>query len=137
MAVEMTEEQIQAARAKAAEVRNISGGVVGQFTPKEITVKAEDLSTSGSTVGLKIPAGKFVYGAYVKNTADDLGGSGTLTIAVGEVELIEDATAANIKGAGVAALFAEPTFLADETEVTLTPSAAYTAGKLVVGVIYG
>ena len=141
MAVHMTEEEMKAAREKAAEIRKISGGVIGQFTPKEIAVDAKLISTSaGTTIGLKVPAGKFVYGAYVKNEANDLASTGaaTLTVSVGSIAILSNVPLADLKGKGAAALDTSPDYSATEREVKLQAgTAAYTAGKLIVGVIYG
>ena len=138
MSIYMEEADMDRARAKAAEQRNRDGGVVGNFTPKEITIEVKDLTAEeANAIELKVPAGKFVYGAYVKNLANDLGGSGTLTVKVGNTTLLNAVTAANLKGKGVAALNATPAFVAEKSNITLTPSAAYTAGKVTVGIIYG
>lgn len=140
MAVHMTEDEMKAARAKAAEVRNISGGVIGQFTPKEISVNAADLAVGENLIGLKVPADKFVYGAYIKNAADDLasGGAATVKVTVGSTDVISAQGLSDLKGKGVAALDTTPDYAGAEREVKLTVgTAAYTAGKLIVGVIYG
>lgn len=136
----MTEDEMKAARAKAAEVRNISGGVIGQFTPKEISVNAADLAVSENLIGLKVPADKFVYGAYIKNAADDLasGGAAKVKVTVGSTDVINATGISDLKGKGVAVLDASPDYASAEREVKLTvDTAAYTAGKLIVGVIYG
>ena len=124
----------------AEELRKVSGGVVGHFTPKEMVVDATKLAVSANTIGLKVPANKFVYGAYIKNEADDLasGGSATVKVTVGSTDLISATGISDLKGKGVAVLDASPDFASAEREVKLTvATAGYTAGKLVVGVIYG
>lgn len=124
----------------AEELRKVSGGVIGHFTPKEITVDAAKLAVSANTIGLKVPANKFVYGAYIKNEADDLasGGAATVKVTVGSTDVISATGISDLKGKGVAVLDASPDFAAAEREVKLTvATAAYTAGKLIVGVIYG
>ncbi len=124
----------------AEELRKVSGGVIGHFTPKEITVDAAKLAVSANNIGLKVPANKFVYGAYIKNEADDLasGGAATVKVTVGSTDVISATGISDLKGKGVAALDASPDFAAAEREVKLTvATAAYTAGKLIVGVIYG
>ena len=121
-------------------MRKVSGGVIGHFTPKELTVEAKDLIVGANTIGLKVPANKFVYGTYIKNEADDLasGGAATVKVTVGSTDTISATALADLKGKGVAALDASPDFSAAEREVKLTvATAAYTAGKLIVGVIYG
>lgn len=124
----------------AEELRKVSGGVIGHFTPKEITVDAAKLAVGANTIGLKVPANKFVYGAYIKNETNDLasGGAATAKVTVGATDVIEATALANLKGKGVAVLDASPDYAAAEREVKLTVgTAAYTAGKLIVGVIYG
>lgn len=124
----------------AEELRKVSGGVIGHFTPKEIAVDAAKLAVSANNIGLKVPANKFVYGAYIKNEANDLasGGAATVKVTVGSTDVISATGISDLKGKGVAALDASPDFAAAEREVKLTvATAAYTAGKLIVGVIYG
>lgn len=136
----MTEAEMDAAREKAAELRNVAGGVVGQFTPKEIVVDAKLLAVSANTINLKVPADKFLYGAYIKNPGDDLasGGAATVKVTVGSTDVISATGLSDLKGKGVAALDTTPDYSHAEREVKLTvATAAYTAGKLIVGVIYG
>ena len=124
----------------AEELRKVSGGVVGHFTPKELVVDAAKLAVSANNIGLKVPANKFVYGAYIKNEANDLasGGAATVKVTVGSTDVISATGLSDLKGKGVAVLDASPDFAAAEREVKLTvATAAYTAGKLIVGVIYG
>ena len=124
----------------AEELRKVSGGVIGHFTPKEITVDATELAVSANNIGLKVPANKFVYGAYIKNETNDLAsdGAATVKVTVGSTDVISATGISGLKGKGVAVLDASPDFAATEREVKLTvDAAAYTAGKLIVGVIYG
>ena len=116
------------------ELRKVRGGVIGCLTPKEIIIdvkeKPELGAVSDNAVGIKVPAGKFVYAAYVKNLADDLvsGGNATVAVKVGNTALL----------AATATQAAAPTFVAADADVKLTvAAAALTAGKLAVGVIYG
>ena len=123
----------------AEKLRKVRGGVIGCFTPKETVIDfAEDaaMGTVGDhEVGIKVPADKFVYGAYVKGTADIAGATATVAVKVGATTAVD---AAVIAGAGNAALLAEPVYGADEREVIITVAvAALTAGKATVGVIYG
>lgn len=124
----------------AEELRKISGGVIGQFTPKETTVDAKDLAVGENTIALKVPAGKFVFGAYIKNADDRLASSGaaTVKVTVGSTDVISATGLSDLKGKGVAALDSSPDYAAAEREVKLTvATAAYTAGALTIGVIYG
>lgn len=123
----------------AEELRKISGGVVGQFTPKETTVEAKDLIVGANTIGLKVPAGKFVFGAYIKNADNKLasGGAATVKVTVGSTDVINATGLSDLKGSGVAALDTSPDYASTEREVKLTvATAAYTAGTLTIGVIY-
>ena len=124
----------------AEELIKVSGGVVGHFTPKEIIVDAAGLAVGANTIELKVPAKKFLYGTYIKNEADDLasGGAATVKVTVGSTDTISATGISDLKGKGVAALDATPDYAAAAREVKLTvATAAYTAGKLTVGVIYG
>ena len=125
-------------------LRKVRGGVIGCLTPKEIIIdvkeKPELGTVSDNVVGIKVPAGKFVYAAYVKNLANDLasGGAATVAVKVGANAVLAATNIADIKGKGKAAQAAAPDFATAEREVKLTvATATYTAGKLVVGVIYG
>jgi hypothetical protein len=124
----------------AEELRKVSGGVIGHFTPKEITVDAAKLAVSANNIGLKVPANKFVYGAYIKNEADDLASAGaaTIKVTVGSTDVISATGISDLKGKGVAMLDATPDFSGSEREVKITVgTAVYTAGKVTIGVIYG
>ena len=124
----------------AEELRKVSGGVIGHFTPKELVVDATKLAVSANNIGLKVPANKFVYGAYIKNEDNDLASDGdaTVKVTVGTTDVISATGITNLKGKGVAVLDASPDFATAEREVKLTvATAGYTAGKLIVGVIYG
>ena len=124
----------------AEELRKVSGGVVGHFTPKELVVDATKLAVSANNIGLKVPANKFVYGAYIKNETNDLAsdGASTVKVTVGATDVISATGISDLKGKGVAVLDTSPNFATAEREVKLTvATATYTAGKLVVGVIYG
>ena len=131
----------------AEELRRISGGVVGQFTPKEVTIDIAKNPSLGETgdngLGLFVPAGKFIYGAYIK--AGDVGvtssGSATLALKVGSTTVYGSTPVAKSyleANEGVAELASAPAFVADGGELQLTvATAAVTAGKLTIGVIYG
>lgn len=123
-------------------LNNVNGGVIGNFTPITTTIdlaKKPELGAIGAhDLGLKIPAGKFIVGAFIKNPKGDLAEvEGTLTVTVdGQNEV--DATAASaLKGKGVAAISSEPYYLEEEANILLTvATAAITAGTITVGVIY-
>ena len=128
----------------AEQLRKVSGGVIGHFTPKECVIDLAaapfNAAVGSNLIGLKVPANKFVYGAYIKNEADDLasGGAAKVKVTVGSTDIINATGISDLKGKGVAVLDASPDYAATEREVTLTvDTAAYTAGKLIVGVIYG
>ena len=120
----------------AEELRKVSGGVIGHFTPKERQINVEnylDKTKAGDNViGLKVPAGRFVVGAYVKNPANDLVG-GNVGVKVGGTAVL---AAGDVKGTGLMAILEEPIFVAEATDATLTVSADLTKGNLTVGVIY-
>lgn len=125
-------------------LRKVRGGVIGCLTPKEITIDVKERpelgAVSDNAVGIKVPAGKFVYAAYVKNLAGDLtsGGAATVAVKVGTNSVLAATAIADIKGKGKAAQAAAPTFVTADADVKLTvATAALTAGKLAIGVIYG
>lgn len=141
----------------AEELRKVSGGVVGQFTPKEVEVDYTQLagSAGAKSIGLKVPAGKLIIGGYIKNKADDYAGSGaTLRLSIASYAGDEKfgaaaATVDAVKGKGVyQPVLADPDnastpdttsaaiFTTAEADVQLTTGAAPTAGKLIVGVLY-
>jgi hypothetical protein len=125
----------------AEQLRHTSGGVIGHFTPKEVVVdfkSTPELGTVGDhKIDLRIPKNRFLVGAYIKNDTNDLAGGAGFAVKVGEVEDLPSGAQADVKGNGVAVLLAEPVYGADVREVELTVStAAATAGKLTVGVIY-
>lgn len=126
------------------ELRKVRGGVIGCLTPKEIIIDVAERPELGAVddnkVGIKVPAGKFVYAAYVKNLADDLasGGAATVAVKVGTNDVLAATAITAIKGKGKAAQATTPTFVDADADVKLTvATAALTAGKLAVGVIYG
>ena len=127
----------------AEDLRRVSGGVIGHFTPKEITVDISEKPELGkvgdNAIGLKVPANRFVIGAYIKNVDGDLaGGSGaTAKVTVGSNAVTSATAFDTIKGSGVSAIKATPNFNTTEAEVKLTVATAnLTAGKLTIGVIY-
>ena len=126
----------------AEELRKVSGGVIGHFTPKECVIDlAKDAykgAVGSNLIGLKVPAGKFIIGAYLKNLDDALAGAGaTLGITVGSTAILSGAALADVKGKGKAVIATSPSFFAAESEVKLVVgTSALTAGKLTIGVIY-
>jgi hypothetical protein len=126
----------------AEELRKVSGGVIGHFTPKECVIDlAEDAfkgAVGSNIIGLKVPANKFIIGAYLKNLDDALAGAGaTLAIAVGANTVLSAQALADVKGKGKAAIATAPAYVTAESDVKLVVgTAALTAGKLTVGVIY-
>ena len=126
----------------AEELRKVSGGVIGHFTPKEMVIDLAETPLKGAVgsnlIGMKIPAGKFIVGAYLKNLDNALAGTGaTMGITVGSDAVLTGAALADVKGKGVGVIDATPAFEAYEADVKLVVgTAALTAGKLTVGVIY-
>ena len=126
----------------AEELRKVSGGVVGHFTPKEcvidLAVDVSKGSVGSNLIGMKVPANKFIIGAYLKNLDDALAGSGaTLGVTVGSTAILSGAALADVKGKGKAVIATAPSYFTAESEVKLVVgTAALTAGKLTVGVIY-
>ena len=126
----------------AEELRKVSGGVIGHFTPKECVIDLAVDTLKGAVgsniIGLKVPAGKLIVGAYLKNLDNALAGSGaTMGITVGSTAILSGASLSDVKGKGKAVIATSPSFIAAESDVKLVVgTAALTAGKLTIGVIY-
>lgn len=123
-------------------LNNVNGGVIGNFTPITTTIdlaKKPELGAIGAhDLGLKIPAGKFIVGAFIKNPKGDLAEvEGTLTVTIDGQNEVTATAASALKGKGVAAISAEPYYLEEEANILLTvATAAVTEGTITVGVIY-
>ena len=126
----------------AEELRKVSGGVIGHFTPKECVIDLAVDSAKGAigsnVIGLKVPANKFIVGAYLKNLDDALAGAGaTLAVGVGSNTILSAQALADVKGKGKAVIATAPVYVTAESDVKLIVSSAnLTAGKLTIGVIY-
>ena len=144
----------------AEELRKVSGGVIGHFTPKEVEVNYTALASTGDkSIGLTVPAGKLIIGGYITNEADDVASSGSATLRLkavdydGSNDQAFGAAAigkAAIKGSGafcpiLTDLGTSPEadnvpsgiFTTVKTDIVVTvATAGLTAGKLKVGVIY-
>lgn len=123
-------------------LNNVNGGVIGNFTPITTTVdlaKKPELGEVGAhDLGITIPAGKFIIGAFIKNPKGDLAEvEGTLTVTVDGQDEVTATAASALKGKGVAAIASEPYYLEEEANILLTvATAAVTEGTITVGVIY-
>ena len=126
----------------AEDLRKVSGGVIGHFTPKECVIDLVADATKGATgsnlIGMKIPANKFIIGAYLKNLDDALAGAGaTMGVTVGSTAILSNASLSDVKGKGKAVIATAPTYITAESDVKLIVGTAnLTAGKLTIGVIY-
>ena len=144
----------------AEQLRKVSGGVVGHFTPKEVIVDYTALAETGDkSVGLTVPAGKLIIGGYITNEADDLASAGSATLRLKAVDYdgsndqaFGDAAIAkaDLKGKGVycpilkdlgtspeADNIPAAVFTTVKTDVVVTVgTAGLSAGKLKVGVLY-
>lgn len=123
-------------------LNNVNGGVIGNFTPITTTIdlaKKPELGVVGAhDLGITIPAGKFIVGAFIKNPKGDLAEvEGTLTVTVDGQDEVTATAASALKGKGVAAIASEPYYLEEEANILLTvATAAVTEGTITVGVIY-
>jgi len=127
----------------AEELRKIDGGVIGNFSTKEcvvdLAVDSALAATGSNLLGFRIPKGHFVVGAFIQNIADDLASSGsaTLGVTVGSTAVLAATGKADIKGAGKCTIATAPVCMTSDAEVKLVVgTAACTAGKLKIGVIY-
>lgn len=123
-------------------LNNVNGGVIGNFTPITTTVdlaKKPELGEVGAhDLGITIPAGKFIVGAFIKNPKGDLAEvAGTFTVTVDEQNEVPATAASALKGKGIAAIASEPYYLEEEANIFLTvATSAVTEGTITVGVIY-
>ena len=127
----------------AEELRKVSGGVIGHFTPKECVIDLAVDATKGAVgsnlIGMRVPANKFIIRADLKKLVDALAstGSATLAVAVGANTILSAQALADVKGKGKAAIATAPVYVTAESDVKLTvATAGLTAGKLTIGVIY-
>lgn len=134
----------------AEQLRKTAGGVVGAFTPKEIECSLVTSATGDITTGLKVPAGKIIIGAYIKNLKDDVAsaGSATAQIKIGSTSIGTAIAKANLKGTCVyvpittyvsADKDTQPSSIVTsaETDVKVTVgTAVFSAGEVTVGVLY-
>ena len=142
----------------AEDLRKVSGGVIGQFTPKEVLVDYTQLnSAADKSINLFVPKGKLVIGGYIKTveTPDTEGSnSATLRIKVGDTAIGSGALTVVTSGTGANVGAYQPVltdlgtapeadnipsaiYTTAETEVKLTVgSNGLTAGKFRVGVLY-
>ena len=125
-------------------LRHIKGGVIGCFTPVEATLNFTETPELGEVgevkLGIKVPAGKFVYGVFARNANNDLeaDGEATITVKVGETTELNALALAAVKGTGKAKIVGEPLYVNKDTELLLDISVAnLTKGKLSIGVLYG
>ena len=122
-------------------LNNVNGGVIGNFTPITTTVdlaKKPELGAVGShDLGITIPAGKFIVGAFIKNKENDLVGDGaSVALVCGNADFIDATEVAGIKGSGIGGCF-EGHYIEADTEVELEVSTAdLTAGTLEIGILY-
>lgn len=126
----------------------VDGGVVGNFTPKCVMADLAGAATGDHSIGLKVPAGKIITAAFIKNLADDLtsSGSATIRLKVGSDAIGSAIGKASLKGTAVYVPITtesggdtSPSAIVttEETEVKVTVgTAAITTGKLLVGVLY-
>jgi hypothetical protein len=123
-------------------LNNVIGGVIGNFTPVTTTInlaKKPELGEVGAhDLGLTIPAGKFIVGAFIRNPKGDLEEvAGTLTVTIDGQNEVPATAASALKGKGVAAIASEPYYLEEDANIILTvATSAITEGTITVGVIY-
>jgi len=127
----------------AEQVRRIKGGVIGGFTPVQARVVADEipegLEVGEHKLGIKVPAGHFIYGVSLRNVKDDLVGAGAvLGVKIGMVAELQDVAIDTIKGVGIAKIVEEPLCLEEDAELLLeVADAPIEKGTLDIGLIYG
>ena len=127
----------------AEDLRKIQGGVIGNWTPKEIAIDLKGGASVGDLdLGLDVPKGKLIIGSYMANEADDLANQGTVTatlqLKAGANSLGASATnVSSLKGSGVYNAQSSAIYTTAKTPIKLAVGDyPITAGKLRLGVIY-
>ena len=122
----------------AENIRRIRGGV-GTYNTKCVGKIDANLAVGEYDLGVTIPAGAIVIGAYIKNVDNDLagGGSATLALNAGTNALVSGATVATLKGKAKGGAIANGVYVDVDTELKLAVGTAnFTAGTLEAGILY-
>ena len=122
----------------AENMRRIRGGV-GTYNTKCVGKIDANLAVGEYDLGVTIPAGAIVIGAYIKNVDNDLAGDATTTVGLkaGTTSLVTNAVVANLKGKAIGGALANGVFVAEDTDLTLSVAVKpATAGTLEAGILY-
>ncbi len=122
----------------AENMRRIRGGV-GTYNTKAVSKIDANLAVGEYGLGVTIPAGSIVIGAYIKNVDNDLDGDATTTVGLkaGATALVTNAVVANLKGKALGGAIADGVFVAEDTDLTLSIAVKpATAGTLEAGILY-
>lgn len=104
---------------------------------KEVVLDASTFIVGDNDTGITVPAGAFIQGVYLSNTANDLasGGSATLAGKVGSTTIQSATGYATLKNSGVGT--AGATFNASSASLYVTvATAVLTAGTVVAKIEY-
>lgn len=121
---------------EAEKLRRVEGGA-GTLNTKVIKEVKAEAPVGKTGLGIYVPAGSIIVGAFVKNKQNDLIGDGaTIALVCGNADLIDATGVAVIKGSGVGGCF-EGHYIEADTEIELEVATAdVTAGTLEIGVLY-
>lgn len=117
-------------------LRRVEGGV-GTLNTKVIKEVKAEVPVGKLGLGIYVPAGSIVVGAFIKNKENDLVGDGaSVALVCGNADFIDATEVAVLKGAGVGGCF-EGHYIEANTEVELEVTTAdLTAGTLEIGILY-
>lgn len=117
-------------------LRRVEGGV-GTLNTKVIKKVKAEAPVGKLALGIYVPAGSIVVGAFIKNQKNDLvGANATIALTCGNSDFIDATAVATIKGSGIGGCF-EGHYIEADTEVELeVAGGALTAGTLEIGILY-
>ena len=117
-------------------LRRVEGGV-GTLNTKVIKKVKAEAPIGKLPLGIYVPAGSIVVGAFIKNQKNDLvGDDATIALTCGNLDFIDANNVATVKGSAVGGCF-EGLYVEADTEVELEiANAPLTAGTLEIGILY-
>lgn len=118
------------------QLRRIEGGI-GTLNTKVIKEVKAEASVGKEGLGVYVPAGSIIVGAFIKNKENDLIGNGaSIALVCGNADLIDATSVAVLKGTGVGGCF-EGHYIEADTELEIEVTGAnVTDGMLEIGILY-
>lgn len=117
-------------------LRRVEGGI-GTLNTKIIKEVKAEAEVGKLGLGVYVPAGSMVVGAFIKNKENDLIGDGaSIALVCGNADFIDATTVASLKASGVGGCF-EGHYIEVDTELELEVTGApVTSGMLEIGILY-